>query len=217
MKILQLYEFFSLIRGGGSVDTLYRLSKTLAQRGHEVTIYTSDFELDRELVDSIKEVKVHPFHSWLNPLRVPLVPDLVPQIKRTLMEFATFKKGMVRKTTSTGRHSFSMSNSALTPLLVLTYHQNKFYHGMSNLYRITVSDDNMKKELTFGLIRKKKPVPAGFKDKVLEGTYQRHSKFWICSQCSKIYWQGSHWKKINETLEKTKTLLIEKKSIGDER
>jgi len=87
VKILQLFDFFSLLRGGGGVDTLYRLSQTLVQRGHEVTIYTSDFELDRILIESIKGVKVYPFHSWLNPLRIPLVPTLVGQVKKTIKEF----------------------------------------------------------------------------------------------------------------------------------
>ncbi len=88
MKILQLYEFFSLARGGGTINLLCRLSQAMAQRGHEVAIYTSDLELDRELVTSIeKDVRIYPFHSWLNLLRIPLVPGLVSQIKKTLMEF----------------------------------------------------------------------------------------------------------------------------------
>ena len=87
MKILQLFDFFSIPHGGGSVDIVYRLSQTLAQRGHETTIYTSDFELDQEYIDSLQGVKVYPFHSWLNLLRMPLVPGLVTEVKRTLKEF----------------------------------------------------------------------------------------------------------------------------------
>ena len=87
MKILQLFDFFSLPHGGGSVDSLYRLSQTLAQRGHETTIYTSDFKLDQEYIDSLQGVKVYPFHSWLNILRMPLAPSLVTEVKKTLKEF----------------------------------------------------------------------------------------------------------------------------------
>jgi hypothetical protein len=109
--------------------------------------------------------------NWQDPKGMGrvILYNLQNQQKRTLMEFATFKKGMVRKTSSSGSYSFSMSHSALTPLLILALHQGKFYYGMSNRYRITIADENMKEKLTFSLNRKKQPVPAGFKDKVLEG------------------------------------------------
>jgi len=48
------------------------------------------------------------------------------------------------------------------------------------------------------------------KEKVLEkvpsGTLKHYDKFWLCNGCGKVYWQGSHWKKINETLDKAKAL-----------
>jgi uncharacterized protein with PIN domain len=42
--------------------------------------------------------------------------------------------------------------------------------------------------------------------KIPEGTYQTYKRFWICtsSSCSKVYWRGSHWRKIKETLEKAR-------------
>lgn len=87
MKILELFDFFSIPYGGGSVDSLYRLSQTLVRRGHEVTIYTSDFKLDQEYIASLQGVKVFPFHSWLNVLRMPLAPGLVTEVKKKLKEF----------------------------------------------------------------------------------------------------------------------------------
>jgi len=47
-------------------------------------------------------------------------------------------------------------------------------------------------------------------DKIPKGTFTRYSEFWLCAGCGKVYWQGSHWEKINETLEKAKKLLVEK-------
>lgn len=38
--------------------------------------------------------------------------------------------------------------------------------------------------------------------RVEENTFQHYSNFWRCSNCSQIYWQGAHWTKIRETLEK---------------
>ncbi len=87
MKILQVFHLFSLPHGGGSVAHVYQLMKTLRQGGHEVTIYTSDFELDQEYINSLSGVKVYPFHSWLNLPGVHLVPGLVTTAKRMLKEF----------------------------------------------------------------------------------------------------------------------------------
>jgi len=40
-------------------------------------------------------------------------------------------------------------------------------------------------------------------------TFKMYETFWICtnSGCAKIYWQGSHWKKIEETLRSAKRIL----------
>ncbi len=44
-------------------------------------------------------------------------------------------------------------------------------------------------------------------DKVPSGTLKHYDEFWLCTGCSKVYWQGSHWKNINVTLKKAKKLL----------
>ena len=89
MRILQVFNFFSLPHGGGTVAVIYQLSRALMQREHEVAIYTSDFELDRGYIDSIEGVKVYPFHSWLNLPRFYfyLTPGMVWETKRKLKEF----------------------------------------------------------------------------------------------------------------------------------
>ena len=87
MKILQVFDFFSLHHGGGTVALLYILARALAQRGHEVVIYTSDFELDQEYIDSLPEAKVYSFHSWFNFLGVYLMPGMVTEVKGKLEEF----------------------------------------------------------------------------------------------------------------------------------
>jgi uncharacterized protein with PIN domain len=38
------------------------------------------------------------------------------------------------------------------------------------------------------------------KGKVSAKTFNSYRRFWICSGCGKIYWRGSHWKKIEEML-----------------
>ena len=87
MKILQAFDFFSPQHGGGTVDNLYHLSRALVRRGHEVTIYTSDFELDQGYIDSLLKVKVYPFHSWLNLAGLRLTPGLFTETKQNLKDF----------------------------------------------------------------------------------------------------------------------------------
>lgn len=38
------------------------------------------------------------------------------------------------------------------------------------------------------------------KDKVPENIYCSHDEFWICNGCNRIYWQGSHYRKIMEKI-----------------
>ncbi len=86
MRILQVNATFTPY-GGGTVTLAYQLSKTLMQRGHEVTVYASDRKLDQEYIDSLLGVKVHTFHSWLNLARLYLTPDMIGEVKRKLKSF----------------------------------------------------------------------------------------------------------------------------------
>jgi len=40
-------------------------------------------------------------------------------------------------------------------------------------------------------------------------TFKVYKSFWVCTNpdCAKIYWQGSHWKKIDQTLQAAKKIL----------
>lgn len=39
-------------------------------------------------------------------------------------------------------------------------------------------------------------------DEVPETVLEKNERFWKCGDCGKIYWPGSHWKKIKKTIEK---------------
>lgn len=86
MKILHVFNVFYPL-AGGTVDLMSKLTRTLAQRGHEVAIYTSDFRLDQVYIDSLDGIKVCPFHSWLNLLGSHLTPSMVAETKRSLKDF----------------------------------------------------------------------------------------------------------------------------------
>ena len=38
------------------------------------------------------------------------------------------------------------------------------------------------------------------KDELKPNTYTYYDKFWKCPNCGQTYWQGAHWKQINNTL-----------------
>lgn len=40
-----------------------------------------------------------------------------------------------------------------------------------------------------------------------KNTFTYYSKFWKCSNCGQIYWQGAHWTQINNTLNQAKAKL----------
>jgi hypothetical protein len=48
--------------------------------------------------------------------------------------------------------------------------------------------------------------------KVPHATLKLYKSFWICTNisCAKVYWQGSHWKKIEETLRNASEILERK-------
>ena len=43
--------------------------------------------------------------------------------------------------------------------------------------------------------------------KLEKNTLTYYKKFWNCPNCGKIYWQGAHWKQINNTLNEAQTKL----------
>lgn len=44
-------------------------------------------------------------------------------------------------------------------------------------------------------------------DMIPEATSKHYNEFWKCTGCDKVYWQGAHWKRIEETLEEARSKL----------
>lgn len=44
-------------------------------------------------------------------------------------------------------------------------------------------------------------------DKIPDGVLEREEKFWMCDGCKKIYWQGTHFKKLQEFADKLNNRL----------
>ena len=86
MKILQVNNVFSPVHGG-SAKIPYHLSKELARRGHEVTVYTSDSKLTLEHINSIPQVSVHAFKTWLDSANLFVSPGIIKKAKEETAHF----------------------------------------------------------------------------------------------------------------------------------
>lgn len=86
MKILYVTQFFSPVHGG-SAEAPYRLARELALRGHDLTVYTSDYKLDNRYISSLDNVKVAPFRSCLNLAKFNVTPGIIGQARKEVREF----------------------------------------------------------------------------------------------------------------------------------
>ncbi len=43
--------------------------------------------------------------------------------------------------------------------------------------------------------------------KIPEGILEREEKFWMCDSCKKVYWEGTHFKKLQEFVDKLNNRL----------
>jgi len=86
MKILQVIQFFSSNHGGSAVVP-YELSKNLQKRGHEVTVLTTDFQLNNDFIDSLEGVEVIPFHCQLNIGGLLVSPSINKYLNENIAKF----------------------------------------------------------------------------------------------------------------------------------
>ena len=87
MRILQVIHYLSPLHGGGSINAAYNLSKHLAERGHKVTIFTTDFELDNGYIQSLDGVRVVLFHCIANIGLMLISPEMKKQLKKEIRDF----------------------------------------------------------------------------------------------------------------------------------
>jgi glycosyltransferase involved in cell wall biosynthesis len=88
MKILHIIPFFAP-KFGGTVASVFLLSKELAKRGHNVTIITSDLDYDRNYAKSLEEfgVKVIPFHNVANFGLFIYTPSMKKWLKKNIQQY----------------------------------------------------------------------------------------------------------------------------------
>ncbi len=76
MKILEVTNLFAPVHGGVA-EAVFQLCKQLVKRGHDVTLYTSDYKLTQEYIAQIPEVKVRAFKTWLALSNLHVTPGII--------------------------------------------------------------------------------------------------------------------------------------------
>ena len=85
MRLLHVIEFFTQAKGG-PVQVAYHLCKNLAERGHEVVLWTSDFGLESGAFSELPfEVKVH--KSIISKWNFYVTPSLIRTAQQELTGF----------------------------------------------------------------------------------------------------------------------------------
>ena len=88
MKILQVTPFLSPIPGGSALNP-YQLSIELAKRGHEISVYTTNYRLSDEWLKTARElqIRVLPFRIWLNWFRFQVPPAILAYARKEVGTF----------------------------------------------------------------------------------------------------------------------------------
>ncbi len=85
-----------------------------------------------------------------------------------------------------------------------------YLHGTTEEERLAELSRRFKLELNVNMTTSRcpkcnaevEPIPkAEASGRVKENTSAHYEEFWECPECSQIYWQGAHWKRIRKTLQ----------------
>jgi glycosyltransferase involved in cell wall biosynthesis len=111
MKILQVIAYFTP-RKGGDVNVCYNISKQLAQRDHEVTIATSDYEFDKEYAASIEKegVNVIYFHCRADICAFLVTPSIRKWLKFNINKYDLIHMHNFRSYQNNVVHYYAMEN-----------------------------------------------------------------------------------------------------------
>ena len=86
MKILQIVQFFSA-KHGGSAMVPYEMSKHLHNAGHDVTVLTTDFQMDNDFIDSSEGVDVVSFHCQMNIGSLLISSSMKKYLRQNITKF----------------------------------------------------------------------------------------------------------------------------------
>ena len=87
MNLLHVFDLISPARGGGMFTNVQNITRALVDRGHRVTLYTTDFQLDSPKIDSLPGVDVYAFHSLSNAGNFFVTPGIIGEAGRHVRDY----------------------------------------------------------------------------------------------------------------------------------
>ncbi|MFQ5920863.1 MAG: Mut7-C RNAse domain-containing protein [Nitrososphaerales archaeon] len=114
-----------------------------------------------------------------------------------LVEVA-IKDGRVLLTSDRTLFQIAAKRGARSILLAGENDLDDFAHVLSSLgiAGIEFASERSRCSLCNGVLEER--AKDSVKDLVPAGLLERHSRFYLCSKCRKVYWEGSHIKKMQE-------------------
>ena len=87
MKILHVFPFYSIKRGGGTISLINRVSNAQIESGDDVTVLTGDYMLEEELIKKNHRINVIVLKSYLNFFGIYFMPGLFKFCYKNLKNF----------------------------------------------------------------------------------------------------------------------------------
>ncbi len=78
-------------------------------------------------------------------------------------------------------------------------------------YSLTLEADMEKSHCPLCNTKLKATPKEQLSGELQKNTFTYYDKFWKCPNCGQIYWQGAHWKQINNTINEAQAKLEESK------
>jgi len=126
-------------------------------------------------------------------------PDLLTKAKEGPFILLTSDEELYRTATMRGIESFLVQGRTEPERLA----------SLAGRYYISLDIDTRNSRCPLCGAPIKETQRSEVETSVPPATFKVYPTFWVCTnpKCGKVYWQGSHWKKIEQTLQAAKKIL----------
>lgn len=107
MKLLHVFDIISPSRGGGITTIIRNISRALVAKGHELTIYTTDFQVEQEHLAYFPNITVYPFHCIFSTGNFFYTPAINSTAREQLKEFDVIHLHSFRSYQNTVVHRYA--------------------------------------------------------------------------------------------------------------
>jgi hypothetical protein len=126
-------------------------------------------------------------------------PELISIAKRGRLVLLTSDEQLYRTATMRGVESFLVTGRTEPEMLA----------NLTERFKLNLTIDAANSRCPVcGFPIEERPK-AEVEASVPPATFKVYQTFWVCTnpKCTKVYWQGSHWQKIEQTLENARKIL----------